>query len=162
MSAIEQAIQHWEFARERTLATLKEIEELPDPFGVLGWQPSPGRAHICWQLMHIAVSEENFATIFLQNSEPGLPDLVSRFQRESTPDDLIHMPEEIRNTLSVTREHLLEAIRTFEGMDLSQLTAGRQERGWSIAKLLTVVSWHEAHHQGQAHYCLNSWKTAYK
>ncbi|MAT13915.1 MAG: hypothetical protein CMJ46_01440 [Planctomyces sp.] len=162
MSAIEQAIQHWELARGQTLAMLDTIDELADPLGVLGWRPSPGRAHICWQLMHIAITEEIFATAFLQNSEPGLTNLVLRFRRDSTPDDEIHSPEEIRNTLITTRTHLLESIRSFEGSDLSQLTAGRQERGWSIAKLLTIVSWHEAHHQGQAHFCLNSWKAAYK
>ncbi|MEZ6045839.1 MAG: hypothetical protein R3C11_09740 [Planctomycetaceae bacterium] len=31
MSAIEQAIKHWELARNRTLATLDSIAELPDP-----------------------------------------------------------------------------------------------------------------------------------
>ncbi|QDU78676.1 DinB superfamily protein [Polystyrenella longa] len=162
MSAIEQTIQHWEFARELTLATLDTIAELPDPSAVLGWQSNPGRAHLCWQLMHIAITEEIFATAFLQNSKPGLPDLIPRFMKDSVADDQIHSPEEIRETLALTREHLLESIRSWEGKDLSQLTPGRQEREWTVEKLLMISAWHEAHHQGQAHFCLNSWKAAQK
>ena len=52
----------WEFNRLRTLMTLDDIAKQPDPTAVLGWRPGPGRAHIAWQLMHVGVTEELFAT----------------------------------------------------------------------------------------------------
>ena len=62
MSAIELLIKNLDFARARTLGLLDSIEKEPDPQAVLSWRPGPGRAHIGWQLMHIAVTEEIFAT----------------------------------------------------------------------------------------------------
>src|SRR5262245_14079993 len=78
-----------EFARERTLATLAAIEQMPDPQKVLGWRPGPGRAHIAWQLMHVAITEELFATERLRGTSPAFADLVPRFKGGSTPDNNI-------------------------------------------------------------------------
>ena len=62
MSTIDVTIEIWQFNRERTLMTLDEISGLDDPQTVLGWRPAEGRAHIAWQLMHIGITEELFAT----------------------------------------------------------------------------------------------------
>ena len=64
-------------ARERTLGLLNQIENTGDPMAVLAWRPGDQRAHIAWQLMHIGVTEELFATERLTpNTTPGWPDLV--------------------------------------------------------------------------------------
>ena len=40
------------------------------------------------------------------------------------------------------------------------LPPGLKERGFTVAKVLHILSWHEAHHQGQAHITLNLFKAA--
>ena len=62
MSTVELLIQNLEFARVRTLGLLDTIEKESDPQAVLSWRPGPGRRHVGWQLMHVAVTEEIFAT----------------------------------------------------------------------------------------------------
>jgi hypothetical protein len=59
---IDIKLAQWDLSRERTLATLRTIENLPDPQQALGWRPGAGRAHIGWQIMHIGITEELFAT----------------------------------------------------------------------------------------------------
>src|SRR5436190_11198374 len=62
MSSIHSMIDAMGFFRPRTLLTLDRIAQEKDPMKVLGWRPGPGRAHIAWQLMHIGITEELFAT----------------------------------------------------------------------------------------------------
>ena len=62
MSIIETTIKIWESNRQRTLATLDEIAKHPNATEILGWRPGPGRAHIAWQLVHVGITEELFAT----------------------------------------------------------------------------------------------------
>lgn len=58
----QSALALLDFARDRTLATLDAIEKLPQPQAILGWRPGPGRAHIAWQLLHVGITEELFAS----------------------------------------------------------------------------------------------------
>ena len=69
MSTTELLIKSLEFARARTLGLLDSIEKEPDPQAMLAWRPGPGRAHIGWQLTHVAVTEEIFATERLAPAE---------------------------------------------------------------------------------------------
>src|SRR5262245_21429691 len=101
-----------DFTRERTLATLTAIEQMPDPQKVLGWRPGPGRAHIAWQLMHLAITEELFATDRFRGTPPAFADLVPRFRGGSTPDDDIPTAAKIREVLTQTREHLKSTLAT--------------------------------------------------
>ena len=41
-------------SRRRTLELLDAVGASAAPAVVLGWRPGPGRAHLAWQLMHIA------------------------------------------------------------------------------------------------------------
>lgn len=158
-ATVSTAADFWEFNRVRTLKTLDEIAALPDPQAVLGWRPGDGRAHIAWQLMHIAITEEMFATVRLTGAPAGFADLIDRFRGGSTPDDTIPTVEEIRSVLNDSRAHLLETVGGFSDADLSTIPAGvLTERGWDIATVLKVLGWHESHHQGQAHITLNLWK----
>lgn len=160
MSTIAEFQQSWEFNRTRTLATLDAIAQLPNPQAALGWRPGPGRAHIAWQLMHIGVTEELFATERLKATKPAWPDLVPRFKGGSTPDDNIPSVNQVRETLTAAREHLLATVGSLGEGDLETIPEWFRERNWNIRRVLQVISWHEGHHQGQAHITLNLYKAS--
>jgi uncharacterized damage-inducible protein DinB len=155
---IDITLQQMDLNRERTLATLAAVEKLPDPTRALGWRPGPGRAHIAWQLTHVGITEELFATERFLGTSPGFAELVPRFKGGSTPDDSIPSPAVIRDVLSQSREHLRKTIAQLSAADLPRIPAALKERGLSIGKALQIIVWHEAHHQGQAHITLNLFK----
>ncbi len=157
---VDITLQQMDLNRERTLGTLAAIEKLPDPAKALGWRPGPGRAHIAWQLTHIGITEELFATERFLGTPAAFADLVPRFKGGSTPDDDIPAPAAIRNVLNQSREHLRKTILQFTEADLSKIPPALKERGLSIGKALQIIVWHEAHHQGQAHITLNLFKAA--
>lgn len=161
MSIISTTTAIWELNREMTLRTLDAIAELNDPSQVLAWRPGEGRAHIAWQLMHIAITEELFATERLLGTPPAFSDLVPRFKGGSTPDDDIPDLDVIREVLSKSRQHLTETVSKFGDDDLDTIPAPFQERGWDLGRILKVISWHESHHQGQAHLTLNLYKATH-
>ena len=121
MSVIRIVSGCWEFNRRRTLATLDAIEQLPDPAAALAWRPGPGRAHIGWQLMHIGITEELFATERLLGSPAEFPELIPRFRGGSTPDENIPDSATIRNVLESGRQHLLQTVATFSDDDLQTM-----------------------------------------
>ena len=98
MSTLHSTIAAIAFNRTRTLATLDRILQEKEPARVLGWRPGPGRAHLAWQLMHIGVTEELFATERLvPGTTAAYAELVPRFRGGSTPDDDIPSAELIRH-----------------------------------------------------------------
>lgn len=152
---IEITTEIWFSNRERTLATLDKIAESADAAAILGWRPGDGRAHIAWQLMHIGVTEELFATERILGTPPGYGDLIGRYRGGSKPDDNIPTVNEIRTLLSETRQHLMTTLGDFIDSDLGMVPEPFKERGWSLGKILQILAWHEPHHQGQAHITLN-------
>src|SRR5438309_1010435 len=106
MSTIYSLISAYQFNRPRTLGLLDKIEQEKEPQAILGWRPGPGRAHIAWQLMHIGITEELFATERLVvGAKPAFSDLVPRFKGGSTPDDEIPQAALIRRVLTESRAH---------------------------------------------------------
>lgn len=163
MSTIHSIIAACQFNRTRTLATLERAEKETSPQAVLGYRPGPGRAHVAWQLMHIAITEELFATERLvPGAKPAYADLVPRFRGGSTPDDDIPPAEVIRRILSESRAHLLETLSRFGDKDLGTIPEGLKERKLTLLDVLHILAWHEAHHQGQAHITLNLFAAATK
>jgi uncharacterized damage-inducible protein DinB len=160
LPVIDTTLSLLDFFRERTLGTLAAIEKLPDPAKALGWRPGPGRAHSAWQLMHIGITEELFATERFLGTAPAYSDLVSRFKGGSTPDDNIPSLSAIRDVLAQSREHLRHTLRQLGEADLGTIPPALKERGITIAKALQILPWHEAHHQGQAHITLNLLKAS--
>lgn len=162
MSIVETLLRSYEFNRGRTLGLLDKIEQETEPAKVLGWRPGPGRAHIAWQLMHIGITEELFAT---ERLAPPLkaewPDLVPRFKGGSTPDDLIPAASQIRQVLEASRAHLIATIKKIGDGGLTARPDAFKERGWTVHDALNVIAWHEAHHQGQSHITLNLYKAAH-
>jgi uncharacterized damage-inducible protein DinB len=161
MSTLHSTIAAIGFNRLRTLATLERALQEKDPQRALGWRPGPGRAHVAWQLMHLAITEELFATERLvPGLKPAWPDLVPRFRGGSTPDDEIPSGETIRRLLAESREHLLATLARFGDKDLGTIPEALKERKLMLVDVLHILSWHEAHHQGQAHITLNLYKAA--
>lgn len=158
MHPFDTYFKHFDFQRQRTLLTLDDVARQTDPAAILGWRPGPGRAHIAWQLMHIGVTEALFATERLLGTMPPYPELIPRFKGGSTPDDDIPTVEMIRQVLADGRSHLLTTLQSFGPDDLPKIPKWFEQRGWTLERVLEVVAWHEAHHQGQAHLTLNLWK----
>lgn len=155
MSVIANHIQAYQFNRTKTLGLLDKIEQEAN-LVAMGWRPGAGRAHIAWQLMHIAITEEIFATERLNLSKPGcFSDLWSRFRGGSTPDDVIPTIGEIREVLRQGREHLLETLAGYDDTRLAEIPPPLKERGLSVLDVLHIISWHESHHHGQAHLTYN-------
>lgn len=161
MSVISVTTDMWALNREKSLALLDRIDETGESQAILGWRPGPGRAHIAWQLMHIGVTEELFATERILGTKASFEDVVPRFRGGSTPDDDPPVSEAIRDLLASSREHLLETIEQFSDSDLKTIPKPMQERGWSLGHILKILNWHEPHHQGQAHITLNLWLAAH-
>ena len=162
MSYIEHVQSIYGMNRERTLATLDAITEMGNSQEVLAWRPGPCRAHIGWQFMHVAVTEEMFATErLLPGTHPGMGGLIDRFKGGSTPDDDVPTLAGIRSALETGREHLFETFGKFSDDDLETVPEPLQERGWTLRKTLQIICWHESHHQGQAHLALNLYNAAH-
>ena len=134
MSYLSTVQDIWEFNRIRTLLTVDEIAKQSVPATVLGWRPGPGRAHIAWQLMHVAVTEELFATERLFGKTAGFAELLPRFKGGSTPDDQIPSVDQIREVLAASRQHLLDGIATLTEADLTRVPDALKERNWTIAR----------------------------
>ncbi len=161
MTTADLFAQSYAFHRKRTLDLLDRIDKEPDPRRVLGWRPGPGRAHIGWQLMHIGVTEELFATERLAPHKAGAwTELWPRFRGGSTPDDDIPSPRLIREVLSGSREHLLATLKEFGDDRLGEIPEALKQRGLTVRDVLYLIGWHEAHHQGQAHITLNLYEAS--
>ena len=162
MSTLHSMIESFAFNRPRTLAVLDKIDQDKEPQKILGWRPGPGRAHIAWQITHIGITEELFATERLApGTKPAFADLVPRFKGGSTPDDDIPAAAFIRQILNDSRAHLLQTLSKFSDKDLGTIPEFFKERKLAIVDVLRLISWHEAHHQGQAHITLNLYKATH-
>jgi uncharacterized damage-inducible protein DinB len=146
-----------EFNRQRTLALLDKIAQLPDPERALAFRAGPGRAHIAWQLMHIAVTEDIFASERLAPHNAGrFSDLWPRFRGGSTPDDAdVPGVEQIRQALDQSRADLWATLAEYSESRLDEIPPSLAQRGWRVRDALNVLAWHEPHHHGQAHLTLN-------
>ena len=163
MNIVGTLIKAIEFNRTRTIGLLDAIVKEPDPQRILGWRPGPGRAHIAWQLTHVGVTEELFATERLSPPKTAqFADLIPRFKGGSTPDDDIPSADLIRRVLTEARAHLLDTLRTFSDDQLTIIPEAFKARNLTLHDVLHIIAWHEPHHQGQAHITFNLWKAANK
>jgi uncharacterized damage-inducible protein DinB len=159
MTTADMFIRSYEFNRQRTLGLLEKIEQESDPTAVLAWRPGDGHAHIGWQLMHVGITEELFATERLApNKTPAFTELWPRFRGGSVPDEDVPNPAEIRRVLSASREHLVETLADYGDERLSEIPPALAARKLTMLDVLHILSWHEAHHQGQAHITYNLYK----
>jgi uncharacterized damage-inducible protein DinB len=150
--------QFLEFTRKKTLDTLDTIARRPDAAAVLGWRPGPGRAHIAWQLMHIAATDDRHLGIRMKGGDPANAEYVRRFAGGSTPDDNIPAVDEIRCYLDERRTAMLDHLMSLSDDDLPRKP--NDQAPWTYETWFQVLTWHESHHQGQAHLTLNLYKAA--
>jgi hypothetical protein len=161
MNQSEIYLQAYALNRKRTIDLLEKCLREPDPTKVLAFRPGPGRAHIAWQLMHVGVTEELFATERLvPPKQPGFTDLLPRFRGGSTPDDDIPDPDLIRKVLDESRKHLIETYADLHDGRLEEIPAALAERKLTIRDVFHILGWHEAHHHGQAHITFNIYKAS--
>ena len=161
MSVFEIYRQCYEFNRGRTLGLLDRIEKAADPRQCLAWRPGQGRAHVAWQLMHIGITEEIFAAERLATKEARYRELWDRFRGGSSPDAQISSVAEIRDVLSAGREQLLTTLAEKTESQLGEIAWEASDgRRLTLLTVLQIISWHEAHHQGQAHITLNLYDAA--
>src|SRR5687767_6735002 len=88
-----------DFGRKKTLDLLDTIAKQADAAKILAWRPGPGRAHIAWQLMHIAATDDRHVHVRMRGGEPQNAEYVRRFAGGSTPDEQIPTVDDIRSYL---------------------------------------------------------------
>ena len=154
-------IDSYKYNRDRTLGLLDKVAQQPNPQQVLSWRPDGARAHIGWQLMHIGITEELFATERLNPQRPAaFTELWPRFRGGSTPEDEAPLAETIRQVLNESRQHLVETLAGYGEERLTEIPPAMAARKLTIRDILALIGWHEAHHQGQAHITLNLYLAA--
>jgi uncharacterized damage-inducible protein DinB len=159
MNTIQILTRSFEFNRARTLATLDEIEKLPQPAAAFAYRLGPGRAHIGWQLLHVGITEEIFATERLApDKPPKWTDLWPRFRGGSKADDDVPSAATIREILGEARKRLIDTLAGYSDDRLGEIPPPLAQRKLTFLDALHILSWHESHHQGQAHAALNSYR----
>jgi hypothetical protein len=153
-------LRQWlEFSRRKTLELLDTVAALPEPVAVLGWRPGPDRAHMAWQFMHIAATDDRHLHIRMRGGKAREPDLVRRFAGGSVPDDDIPALDAIRRYLSEQRQELLEHLLSLADVDLA--AKPNEQAPWVYREWFQVLAWHEAHHHGQAHLTYNLYRAGH-
>src|SRR5277367_5038139 len=104
--------KHLEFARKKTLDLLEGIAKEPNAAAILGWRPGPGRAHIGWQLMHIAATDDRHVNVRIAGGKAVEPEYERRFAGGSTPDDDVPSIAEMRRYLAERRAGLLALLES--------------------------------------------------
>jgi uncharacterized damage-inducible protein DinB len=154
--AIADMIGFLDFSRQKTLALLDTLAKDAKAQAILAWRPGPGRAHLAWQLMHIAATDDRHVHVRMLGGQPQNGEYVQRFAGGSTPDDNVPTLDEIRRYLTSQRQELLNHLQKLDDGALDRKP--NEQAPWTYREWLKVLTWHEAHHQGQAHLTLNLYR----
>ena len=149
----------FDFGRARLLGTLDTIEKSgQDLPRVLAWRPGPGRAHIGWQAMHCAATLDKYLNLQFKGQPPTDPALVANFASGSTPSDT-NVPDltTIRSTLQAHLAGFRDYILHLGPDDFDR----KLPNGRGVGESIVLLTWHEAHHQGQIHLTWNLYKQAH-
>ena len=154
-----------DFSRNRLLGTLDGVERLArersaDVRTILAFRPAPGRAHVGWQFAHCAATHDKYLNVnLLGKPAANDPQLVTTFGGGSTPaDDQVPDVATIRKALESTYAALRNYVATADQAELARTIPGPNNTTRTIAEAMTLLTWHEAHHQGQIHLTLNLFK----
>jgi len=151
---ISTVLSQMELNRSVTFRLLDEIEKTGKANQILGWSVGD-HAPIGWHFMHLAASEDRFAVML------GAPKLVSedystRFSSgKDAPRDVPSISA-MRKYLDESRASLIDALERF---DLSK--SGEKpsaDAPFDYGTVIKIISFHEPHHQGQAHATFNLYK----
>jgi uncharacterized damage-inducible protein DinB len=148
-----------DFSRTRLLAILDTIEKSgQEPDKVLAWRPGPGRAHIAWQAMHCAATHDRYLNVGVKGGKPTDEALVAAYAGGSTPsDDNIPDLKKIRAALEVHYRAFRDFVVGLTQADFDRMLPSNRTIGQSVI----LLTWHEAHHQGQIHLTWNMYKQAH-
>ena len=156
-----------DFNRNRLLGTLDTIEKVAtekghSPAAVIAWRPGPARAHIAWQAMHCAATHDKYLNVALSGKAPVNEAIVANFGGGSIPSDA-NIP-----SLALIREKLTSTFAPFKAYitaatpeTLARMIPGPNNTQRAVAEAITLLTWHEAHHQGQIHLTWNLYKAAH-
>lgn len=149
-----------DFTRSRLLATLESIEKSgQDVRNVLAWRPGPARAHIAWQAAHCAATHDRYVNSRLKGGQPLDPQLVEAFAGGSTPSDSnVPTLPEIRDKLAIHLDNLKSYLQTADLNQVLEFPGGVKR---TVAESVILLTWHEAHHQGQIHLTWNCYKATH-
>lgn len=152
-----------EFSRARLLGTIDAIEKSgADVSKVLAWRPGPGRAHIAWQLMHCAATHDKYFNGFVLGKAATDEALVANYGGGSTPSDS-NIPNlaTIRSTLAKHYEPFKAYVQAATPAELDRKFKLPNGMERTVGEATTLLTWHEAHHQGQIHITWNMYKAAH-
>ena len=151
-----------DFTRARLLGSLDTIEKSgQDVAKVLAWRPGAGRAHVAWQAMHCAATHDKYINVYARGGQVKDAALVQNFGGGSTPSDTnVPTLPAIRQTLEVHFAGFKDFINALSPGDAAKMivTGGGKQR--SLGESVILLTWHEAHHQGQIHITWNMYKAA--
>jgi hypothetical protein len=152
-----------DFSRARLLGILDTIEKSgQNTAAVLAWRPGPGRAHIAWQAMHCAATLDAYLNKGILQSAAKDPELLAQFGGGTTPSDAnVPTLAAIRQKLSATYEPLKKFTAEQTPATLVKQVAGPSGKMRTLAESIILLTWHEAHHQGQIHLTWNLYKAAH-
>jgi len=152
-----------EYSRARLLGTLAGIEKTgQDMAKVLAWRPGAGRAHIGWQAMHCAATHDRYINSRLLGAAVKDEALVANFGGGSTPSDTnVPTLADIRQKLETSFADAVGFVRSLSSADLERMTDFPNNVKRSIGESILLLTWHEAHHQGQIHLTWNLYKQAH-
>jgi hypothetical protein len=152
-----------EFSRARLLGELETIQKSgQDPAKVLAWRPGPGRAHIAWQAMHCAATHDRYLNVGVLQQSAKDEALVRDFAGGSKPSDQnVPTLATIQEKLAVNLDALKQFVSTQSPQSLEKQLPAPGGKTRSLAESLILLTWHEAHHQGQIHLTWNLYKAAH-
>ena len=146
-----------DFTRSRLWGILDPIEKERTGFreGPATGGPAPGRAHIAWQAMHCAATHDRYLNVGLKGGKVTDEALVAAYAGGSTPsDDNIPDLSAIRSALEVNYRPFRDHVAGLTQADFDRMMPS----GRTIGQSILLMSWHEAHHQGQIHLTWNMYK----
>ena len=153
-----------DFSRARLLGSLDAIEKnAADLPGALAWRPAPGRAHLAWQAMHCAATHDRYLNVLLLgNGAPKDAALCAAFAGGSTPsDENVPTLATIRAALATTFADFRGHVASLGTSDLAQVQTMPNGTTRSVGESIVLLTWHEAHHQGQVHLTWNAYQATH-
>ncbi|MCB1167651.1 MAG: DinB family protein [Leptospiraceae bacterium] len=151
----EELLAQMEFNRSVTLKDLDDIEKTGKADQALRWSVSPEHAPVGWHFMHLASTEDKFAS--MMSGKPLVSEkLAEQFSSgQDANRDVPSLPE-VRRYLQDSRQALVAAIQDFDYNRLDEKPA--PDARFDFKTMLKVIVFHEPHHQGQAHATFNLYK----
>lgn len=152
-----------DFTRARLMGSLEAMEKSGQPLDqILAWRPGPGRAHTAWQALHCAATHDKYFNVYVLKSAVKDDALVTAYGGGSTPSDT-NIPglAYIKDKLAAAYQPLRDWVATANPEQLAVMVKRPNGQEMSVGNSVILLTWHEAHHQGQIHLTWNLYKAAH-